>query len=421
MSQPVLVMGAGFAGLSLARTLLAQGIPVRIFDSSPQLRKHSYGVTLLSWAYKPLASMLNLGTETDLRRSTATDCAVGGLGAINLSGALLASRKEEQPDSYRCSRSKLSTLLAQGVDVEFNSKLESIHSSSTGVSVRFEGGKTAEGILAVGADGVHSAGQFVSTCLRFNTYAPGSPAVYTWPLNVFSHLHAVRRSMLPGVTPAVIPALAVNGSISLSTCDFHAGIGKHMGTSQVIIGAADRTAVTISISDHTESEVRISWTLTWQPAEANQYKSERHSIDDANKIPLSFYSKLAEIRPLAEPFQSVLNHETAQHTAKYNWLMRSVRVPKMDLLHTAEKGTVMIGDAAHAMPIVAGEGASHALLDGLQLGKALGNAVNSPPSRVAHDFYDAQHDRWQTGTAHSEQCFSGLHTPSQQWLSLPKH
>ena len=158
MSQPVLVIGAGFAGLSLARTLLAQRIPVRIFDSSPQLRKHNYGVTLLSWVYKPLASMLNLGSETDLRRSTATDCAVGGLGAINLSGALSASQREEQPDSYRCSRSKLSTLLAKGVPVEFNSKLESIQSSSTGVLVHFEGGKTAEGILAVGADGVHSAG-----------------------------------------------------------------------------------------------------------------------------------------------------------------------------------------------------------------------------------------------------------------------
>ena len=162
MSQPVLVIGAGFAGLTLARTLLAQRIPVRIFDSRPQLRKHSYGVTLLSWAYKPLASMLNLGSETNLRRSTATDCAVGGLGVINL------SRKEEQPDSYRCSRSKLSTLLAQGVDVEFNSKLESIQSSSTGVVVRFESGKTAEGILAVGADGVHSAGQYVPSYLGWS-------------------------------------------------------------------------------------------------------------------------------------------------------------------------------------------------------------------------------------------------------------
>ena len=193
-----------------------------------------------------------------------------------------------------------------------------------------------------------------------------------------------------------------------------------MRKSQVIIGAADRTAVTISVSDHTESDVRISWTLTWQPTEADQFESARQSIDDAHKVSLSFYKKLAEIGPLAEPFQSVLNLENAQHTAKYNWLMRSLLVPWMDLLHTAKKRVVMIGDAAHAMPIVAGEGASHALLDGLQLGKALGNAV-APPGQVVHDFYDAQHDRWQTGIVHSEQCFSGLHKSSQQWLSLVRN
>ena len=173
MSQPVLVIGAGFAGLSLARTLLAQSVPVRIFDSSSQLRRHSYGVTLLSWAYEPLASLLNLGSGVDLRRTTATDSAVGGLGVISLSGSSLLSdsTRKEQQDSYRCNRSKLTDLLVQDVPVEFNSKLESIHSSSTGVLVRFEGGKTAEGILAVGADGVNSAGQFVFAVLDVSVIA----------------------------------------------------------------------------------------------------------------------------------------------------------------------------------------------------------------------------------------------------------
>ena len=193
-----------------------------------------------------------------------------------------------------------------------------------------------------------------------------------------------------------------------------------MGNSQVIIGAADRTAVRMSVSDHTNTEVTVSWTFTWQPAEADQYQSDRQSIDDANKIPLSFYTRLAQIGPLAEPFQSVLKFDVARQTAKYNWLMRSVRVPKADLLQTVEKRIVMIGDAAHAMPIVAGEGASHALLDGLQLGKALANAVNSQPLQAIHDFYDTQHGRWETGVVHSEQCFSGLHKSTCQWLSLAK-
>lgn len=417
MSQPVLVIGAGFAGLSLARTLLSQSIPVRVFDSSPQLRTHSYGITLLSWAYEPLASLLDLGSVNDLKRTTATDSAVGGLGALSLPASFLtaASTREEQHDSYRCSRSKLSKLLAQGVNVEFDCKLESIHSSSTGVLVRFKGGQTAEGILAVGADGVHSAGQSV-VALQFQVPCMG---YNIWVPECF-HTLAVREGTLPGITPSIIPALTVNGSLSLAQSDFLAGIRKHMHHSQVIVGSDDRTTVTIAVSSHTESEVRISWTLTWCPAKSNQYKSDRQSIHDANKIPFSFYDRLAKIGPLAEPFQSVLNHDIARQTAKYNWLMRSVRVPKVDLMQTAEKGIVLVGDAAHAMPIIAGQGANHALLDGFQLGKALGNAVDGHLYQAVHSFYEAQHDRWETGVVRSEQSFFGLHDPVNQWLPLVK-
>lgn len=190
-----------------------------------------------------------------------------------------------------------------------------------------------------------------------------------------------------------------------------------MGDSQVIVGTADRSAVTISVSNHTESNVQISWTFTWQPTEPQQYKSDRQSIGDASKIPSSFYDRLQEIGPLAEPFQSILTLDKARETAKYNWLMRTVQVPVRDLLQTAKKGIVLIGDAAHAMPIVAGEGANHALLDGVQLGEAL---ANSPASltQAVQDFYEAQHERWGDGVVHSVQCFSDLHNPKKQRLPL---
>ena len=187
MSQPVLVIGAGFAGLSLARTLVSQSIPVRVFDSSPQLRAHSYGITLLSWAYEPLASLLDLSSVKDLKRATATDSAVGGLGVLSLPASSLTSgsTREEQQDSYRCSRSKLSELLAQGVDIEFDRKLESIHSGSRGVLVRFKGGETAEGSLAVGADGVHSAGKSVVCCWALQSQVSGVGYI-CWSLNAFT-------------------------------------------------------------------------------------------------------------------------------------------------------------------------------------------------------------------------------------------
>ena len=167
MTQPVLIIGAGLSGLSLARTLLARNVPIRVFEASPQARKHSYGITLLDWAYEPLASGLKLGSVKAFKAATATDSPVGGSGVIKPDyhyrhaydgRPLLSPQGIAQSLSFRCNRSRLGKLLMQGVHVEFGYKLEKVETTSTGVLLHFAGGKTAKGCLAVGADGVHSAG-----------------------------------------------------------------------------------------------------------------------------------------------------------------------------------------------------------------------------------------------------------------------
>ena len=422
MAKPILVIGAGVAGLSLARTLLAHSVPVRIFDKLPQLRKHSYGITLLPWAYEPLIRALQLGTAAELKRATATDAAVGGLGNINPLGAYARSASDSvssDAQSYRCGQSKLSEYLAKGVEVEYSSKLESISCTDTGVLVQFEDNKTAEGSLVVGADGVHSAGQITFACVKCEC-SQLTKRAHTSEVTcalLMSACYAVRKSTLPDVDPTIIPALAVNGSLTLARSDFLAGIGKYMGDSQVMVGSSNRTAVTISVSEHTERAVRISWTFTWQPADALDFKSERESIHDAKTIPQSFYNRLQELGPLTEPFQSVLDLDTARRTARYSWLMRSMQVSEADLQQTAEQGIALIGDAAHAMPIVAGQGANHAMLDGVQLGLAL---AHNQTSQAVHDFVQAQYGRWQSGISLSNQHFSELHEHSGQKQSLSK-
>ena len=183
MAQPVLIVGAGLAGLSLARTLSSHRVPVRIFEASPEIRKYSYGITLLSWAYQPLASTLKLGSVEELKAATATDAQVGGSGLISAqvkdayTGATLLSdppREPKAPQSYRCSRSKLGQLLAQGLDIEFGCKLDRVEQKASGMQLHFEGGKTAEGSLIVAADGIHSVGELWSVypkLIRFDCSA----------------------------------------------------------------------------------------------------------------------------------------------------------------------------------------------------------------------------------------------------------
>ncbi len=61
---------------------------------------------------------------------------------------------------FRCNRKRLRDYLRQGIPVEFNSRLEGIEKGPDNqITAKFSDGKSAQGSLVVGADGVSSAGQ----------------------------------------------------------------------------------------------------------------------------------------------------------------------------------------------------------------------------------------------------------------------
>ena len=82
-AQPVLVIGSGICGLSLARTLKSFNIPVRVFEQAAETSSQGYGIALRSWAYQPLLDRLGLSSK-DLKAAAATDCKIGGNGHIEM-------------------------------------------------------------------------------------------------------------------------------------------------------------------------------------------------------------------------------------------------------------------------------------------------------------------------------------------------
>ncbi len=185
-----------------------------------------------------------------------------------------------------------------------------------------------------------------------------------------------------------------------------------------MLGAADRTALHLAVSNHTDSNVLLSWTFTWQPEAGGHDVSSRKSVDDACNIPEGFFKRLSELGPLVEPFRSILSPDAARRSAKYNWLIRSVQIPCSELQDSVDSGIVLIGDAAHAMPIVAGEGGNHALLDGMQLGEILARSNTETIEQKVRTFYDSQCRRWEDGNVTSQHRFSDLHKPISQWRML---
>lgn len=74
--------------------------------------------------------------------------------------------------------------------------------------------------------------------------------------------------------------------------------------------------------------------------------------------------------------------------------MRTVIVPKQDLLRLLQHGIVTIGDAAHAVPILGGHGANMAILDAIHLADVLAkqNGEEKTTTTGLKDFYE---DKWQ--------------------------
>ncbi len=168
---PVLIIGAGLAGLSLAKVLRRHGIPVAVFESSSSDRTQGYGITIRQFAYDPLLKELDRSSE-ELKRASATDREVGGLGMIDstlrdvytgetLVNAPPARKGAEEQDYYRANRNALRSWLGEGCDIHFNHKLVSfrVDKEAETVTAEFQNGKSVVGCLLVAADGIHSTGQ----------------------------------------------------------------------------------------------------------------------------------------------------------------------------------------------------------------------------------------------------------------------
>lgn len=392
MPKPILIIGSGIAGLSLSRTLQRHSIPSLIFDASPSTRRQGFGITLHSWAYDRLQT-----DNSKFIQAVSTD---GTQGALNTSVMDAASgeplipihmsklREGEPPraqESFRANRFRLREFLRGDTEVRWEHKLASFESSSGGVIAHFENGKTVEGSLLVGADGVFSTGRFFSL-----------PSSLPPPTQSLIH-SLVRSKILPQVTPKIFPVVVYNGILPLPTSEYNSKYAPHMHGSNVVMGVSDNVVLGITINDITPNNVEMSWTYS-RPAGGEEgedplYKPSRPRRE-AGKIPEELFEEIAKLGPLAPPFGSIFTPEGVRKTAKYNWLMRSFLIPReipSNLVGSVP--AVLMGDAAHAMPIVAGEGGNHALLDGVELGECI--AKHGLDGNVGVEaFYEGAWGRW---------------------------
>ncbi|KAA1468503.1 FAD/NAD(P)-binding domain-containing protein [Dentipellis sp. KUC8613] len=348
---PILIVGAGVVGLTLAQGLKKRGIPFLIFerDKDAEARVQGWGLTLhwcLDSLYETLPEELHekiLDVQVDPEQGRVDK---GNFLYLN---TLTGETVWKIPPSrrLRLKRESFRRLLMQGIDIQFGKTFASFEILPDGVAAHFADGSSVKGSLLIGADGSNSnvrkqlcpeTHQLQQLPIRFTgvSYEVSEEAV--------SPLRKIDPLLFQGTNPET------NDYLWFSILDVPATNG----------------------GDHYTIQVNVSWPVK-SPADEVKSSSEE---------------RLANMKrrgaALAEPMRSViLDIPEGTHVTE-------VKLADWPCLEWEGRGRVtLIGDAAHAMTMYRGEAANHGIMDAHRIYMMLQRCWNDP-SRLEEELEEQE-------------------------------
>ena len=159
-SRPILIAGAGIGGLAAAVALRRAGFEVEIFERAGQLREIGAGITL--WI-NAMTALRRLGLEDRIRELSAPldrneIWSWKGHMLTRVSVVELARELGAQPVGIE--RGKLLSVLHEAVGdtpIHLENRVIGYGQNGNGVVARLANGREVEGSLLIGADGLRSA------------------------------------------------------------------------------------------------------------------------------------------------------------------------------------------------------------------------------------------------------------------------
>lgn len=365
----VVIIGAGISGLTLARSLKYRGLPAIIYERDTAQRfasRHDYGITL--WAYQPLVEILGHGNTYELRTRIAVDGENGGTGHVgsrNDGGGI---------PPFRVNRQKLERLLYDGLDIRWGHKLQDIKTSASSprIQLQFENDHQADVDVVIGTDGVHSK---------------------------------VRNAISPSTKFNILPYAVYNGKRKIPRAEFdekYAPYLRESTTSEQNIGDVH---LTLSIDNYKGDQVHVSYSYSRPAKEDDQLFRPDRPMSGAKEIPSALFDEISGLRGLNKPLGAVFNADSVRNDRLLHWLMRSVSTADTDLRRGAKEGIVLLADAAHAGPILGGDGANVAIEDAVELAELLSGAQQVD----LEGFYRSRSERWKICINDSEARLAKVH------------
>ena len=365
--QQVHIIGAGIAGLTLGRCLKNKGIPAILFEKGASSPRHNYGISLHSWAYQPLLKVLNMDEGT-FRQRLAVDSSHDDMGHVVSTG-----NSKALPPPFRAHCGRLESLLREGLEIEWRHTLQDIlQTESTGTvldikSPSQEKGKRIKSTLTVDASGVHSQ---------------------------------IRKSLSPTSQLNILPYVVFRGTRKVEGQTFKVQYKPYMKGENIIEMRKGDVLFQIQINDggdETRDHVDISYIYS-RPARSNDALHQPgRATSQASDISEDFFAEVSR-HDLEPPFEYAFDVEKMRSERVLHWLMRSLLPPLPELTRLSEMGVVMLGDSAHATPILGGNGANWAIKDGIELAES----IAIPGAEGLDGYYERRYGQWQEELRTSE-------------------
>lgn len=412
-TEEINIIGAGIAGLALARILKHRGIPFRIFERRSEQAGYRYGVTLHPEAYLPFLRASGIEEKAFHRAVVAKPRLSSGQGATNADAHLALGK------TIRAQRNLLEQFLQPSSVVTCASL------------------KAFEPIDANGGGGVKL--QFEHNARNGEPQSPPTETSSFFTVAAEGEHSLLRGAFAQNSKLKVLPYVVYHMRRTVHDSAFHKIYAPHFTEqTNTITHRLRNTRLQIEYV-HPNPPNSKHWTIrsTYsRPARTTEdplYLPDRNP-SEAKTIPKALITELDDLKPLPEPFAHAFDstevhaeynlQQAGQNprTSVLNWLMRTVELTDSDLEDMTRWNVVLVGNAAHAEPILGGNGANAALVDAVELAEAI---VRFGIGREAvQGFYKGAKDRWNMGVEESVRNIEGMHGGFEEyqegrWATAP--
>lgn len=315
--QPIIIIGAGVVGLSLAQALKLRGIPFEIYERDKTIeRAKGWGITI-HWALPALKACLPPALFERLATiQVDPQQGIKDTGRFVFLDLATAEPRYVIPPSprLRINRLKFRELLAEGLDVKWDKQISGFDTDSENVvHVKFADGSSTTGSCLVGADGSGS---------RTRRYLVGDE------LGKLNQLPVRFMGVTVRLTPAEVKPLRDIDPLLFQGCHPDSGVFLWYSTLSTpeVNGSHGE-------DEYYEGQLNMSWIV--------------HSPSD--EVPVTNSEKISKMKSMANNFEPRLRK--AVEDIPENSVVLEIKLQDWPTLNwpTHNGRVTLVGDAAHAM------------------------------------------------------------------------